>query len=62
LTVCLGESPWLKELPNLDVKDFRNSLDGGQSDALASACFDVLKVAHGKSCFLSRGLLGQATR
>lgn len=62
LALCRRESPWLKELPNLNVKDLRDALDRGQSNALAPACFDVLKVANGQSCFLSRGLLGPATR
>ena len=46
LALCRGESPWLKELPNLNVKDFRDAFDGCESDALASAGFDVLKVAN----------------
>ena len=62
LALCRGESPWLKELPNLNVKDLRDALDRGQSDALAPPCFDVLKVAHSEPCLLGRGLLGPATR
>ena len=62
LALRRGESPGLKELPNLNVKDLRDALDRGQSDALASACFDVLKVTHSEPCLLGRGLLGPATR
>ena len=62
MALCRGESSWLKELPNLNVKDLRDAFDRGQSDALASAGFDVLKVTHSETFLFSRGLLDPSAR
>jgi len=62
LALCRRESPWLKELPNLNVKHLRDALDRCQAQAFATTCFDVLKVTHSEPGLLGRGLLGPATR
>ncbi len=60
LALRFGESPGLQQLPNLDVADLGDLLDGLQPDSDAPAGFDVLKVPRRQTCLLRGRLLAPA--